>query len=64
MDLPHKLEQAEVLRFHANMLLQRNLAGDRERARNMLARAAESYDGMAMPRHVELARTALEKAAH
>jgi hypothetical protein len=63
LDLPHRLEEAEVLRFHANMLLQRNLAGDRERARNMLARAAESYDRMAMPRHLELARTMLEKAA-
>ena len=61
MDLPHKLEEAEVLRFHANMLSQRNLAGDRERARNMLIRAAESYNKMAMPRHVELARTMLEK---
>lgn len=60
--MPHFLEQAEVRRFHSMMLLRRGLPGDRERAREMLVRAVESYDRIAMPRHRELARAMLAKA--
>jgi len=61
-ELPHRLEEAEVSRFHAMTLLKRNPASDRERARKMLERAARSYGLIGMPRHLELIR-GLEKAA-
>jgi len=38
------------------MLLERDSAGDRERAREMLAAALETYAGIALPRHCDLAR--------
>jgi tetratricopeptide (TPR) repeat protein len=63
IQVPHRLEEAEVRRFHAAMLLERNPAGDRERAREMLVRAVESYERIAMPRHLELARAMLAQAA-
>jgi len=61
-ELPHRIEEAEVSRFHAMTLLKRNRASDRERARKMLERAARSYGLIGMPRHLELIR-GLEKAA-
>jgi tetratricopeptide (TPR) repeat protein len=61
-DFPHRLEEAEVQRFHAMMLLQRNETGGRERAREMLVKSIESYERIAMPRHLELARSLLAKA--
>ncbi|MBV8362564.1 MAG: AAA family ATPase, partial [Deltaproteobacteria bacterium] len=61
-ELPHRLEEAEVRRFHAMMLLERNLAGDRDRAREMLIRAIEVYERIKMPCHLELARRLLARA--
>jgi hypothetical protein len=45
------------------MLLERDSAGDRERACEMLAAALETYAGIAMPRHCDLARGLLAQAA-
>lgn len=61
-ELPHRLEEAEVRRFYTMMLLQRNFAGDRERARDMLVPAVESYGRIGMPLHLELARALLASA--
>ena len=63
IESPHRLEEAEVRRFHAMMLLQRNLAGDRGRAQEMLSAAIESYRRIGMPLHLELARALLATAA-
>jgi tetratricopeptide (TPR) repeat protein len=62
VELPQRLEEAEVQRFHAMMLLWRNRDSDRERVREMLVRAADSYQQIGMPRHLELTRRLLSNA--
>ena len=54
-ELPHKLEQPEVRRWYARMLLDRDAPGDREKARELLTEAIAMYRAIGMPRHVELA---------
>jgi len=56
---PNLLEQAEIRRFHAMMLLDR---GDREKAQTLLREALETYTQIRMPRHVEMARALLDQA--
>ena len=51
---PHRLEQAEIRRFHAMMLMDRAAPDDRERARTLLSESLESYERFGMPRHVEM----------
>ena len=51
----HQLEEAEILRFHGQMLLERGRAADRERARVLLTLATKRYQEFGMPRHAELA---------
>jgi hypothetical protein len=60
---PHLLEQAEIRRFHAMMLLDRGAPGDREKAQTLLREAKESYTQIGMPRHVELTHTLLDQGA-
>ena len=55
------LETAEARRYHAAMLAQRDEAGDRDRARELLDEALDVYRGAGMPRHVELAETRLKE---
>jgi tetratricopeptide (TPR) repeat protein len=57
--IPHLLEQAEIRRFHAMMLMDRAGKGDREKARQLLVEALETYTRIGMPRHIEIARTLL-----
>jgi len=57
--LPNQLEQTEIRRFHAMMLLDRAATGDREIARTLLKEALESYERIGMPRHVEITQTLL-----
>jgi tetratricopeptide (TPR) repeat protein len=53
--LPHRVAQPEVRRWYAWMLLgEKN--GDRTKAHMLLHEAMEMYQGMAMPRHLEMAR--------
>jgi hypothetical protein len=56
---PQRLEQAEIRRFHAMMLIDRAAAGDREKARTLVSEALESYTQIGMPRHVEIVRALL-----
>ena len=56
---PHHLEQAEIRRFHAMMLMHRGARGDREKARRLLGEALESYTRIGMPRHIEMIQTLL-----
>ena len=53
-DLPHKIAQPEVRRWYAQMLLDRNAAGDRDKARTLLGEATEMYQTIGMPKHVEM----------
>ena len=53
---PDRLEQAEIRRFHAMMLIDRAGSGDRERARTLINEALETYTLIGMPRHIAMAR--------
>ena len=56
---PNILEQAEIRRFHAMMLLDRAAAGDREKAQTLLSEALATYTQIGMPRHIEMTRALL-----
>jgi len=60
--LPNHLEQAEIRRFHAMMLVARAAVGDREKAQTLLNEAVESYERIGMPRHIEITRTLMQRA--
>jgi hypothetical protein len=57
--IPHRLEQAEIRRFHAMMLIDRAAPGDREKARRLLGAARETYTRIGMRRHNEITQTLL-----
>ena len=59
--VPHSLEQAEIRRFHAMMLIDRALPGDRKRARTLLSEAMENYQHIGMPRHGQIIQALLGK---
>ena len=59
--LPHRLEQTELRRFHATMLIYCSAAGDREKAQKLLSEALQSYERIGMPRHVEMTQTLLAR---
>jgi hypothetical protein len=61
-ELPHIIEQPEVRRFYARMLLDRNAPGDREKARQLLTEAIGMYQQLGMPKHMELAESMLVEA--
>jgi hypothetical protein len=61
--LPNRLEQTEIRRFHAMMLIDRAAPGDREKAQTLLNEALESYERIGMPRHVEMTQALLARAA-
>jgi len=48
---PHRLEQVDIRRFRAMMLLDRARASDRATVRALLGEAAEHYGRFGMPRH-------------
>ena len=52
--LSHCLEQPEVRRWYARMLLDRGASGDREKARELLGAALSAYKGLGMPRYVAM----------
>jgi tetratricopeptide (TPR) repeat protein len=59
--IPHRLEQAEIHRFHAMMLMDRALPGDRTRVQTLLNAAIESYQHIGMPRHSEITKALLRQ---
>src|ERR1700730_14794248 len=59
--VPHRLEQAEIRRFHAMMLIDRAAPGDREKARRLLVEAGETYTRIGMRRHSEITQTLLDE---
>ena len=58
-EIPHKIAQPEARRWYAQMLLDRNAPGDRERARTLLGEAIEMYRTIGMPKHLEIAERML-----
>ena len=57
--LSHRLEQPEVRRWYARMLLERDASGDREKARELLGAALSAYKGLGMPRYVAMVEALL-----
>ena len=62
-DIPFKSEQPEVRRFYAQMLIERDAPGDRDKARQLLEEAIVSYREMGMPKHLEMAEELLRECA-
>jgi len=60
--LPNQIEQIEIRRFRAMMLLDRAARGDRETAGELLREALESYACIGMRRHVELTQALIHQA--
>jgi len=60
-EIPNRIEQPEVRRWYARMLIDRNAPDDREKAHKLLAEAIESYRQIGMPRHLELAEELLSR---
>lgn len=60
-DIPHRIDQADVPRWRAWMLLDRNGPGDRDQARELLDHAHGIYDEIGMPIHVKIARELLDR---
>jgi len=60
--IPHRLEQAEIRRFQAMMLMDRAAPGDLEKARTLLIEALQRYQHIGMPRHSEITQTLLDQA--
>jgi tetratricopeptide (TPR) repeat protein len=60
---PYRLEEAEIRRFHAMMLMDRTAPGDREEAQTPLSEALEIYTHIGMPRHIEMTQALLARAA-
>jgi tetratricopeptide (TPR) repeat protein len=56
---PNVLEQAEIRRFRAMMLIDRAAPSDREKAQTLLREALESYTQIGMPRHIEMTQKLL-----
>ena len=54
-ELPFHIEGAETRRWYAQMLLDRNGAGDRDQARSLLEQAIPVYRRIGMVRHEEVA---------
>jgi class 3 adenylate cyclase/tetratricopeptide (TPR) repeat protein len=60
-ELPVVIEQPEVRRWYARMLIDRDAPGDREKARELLTEATEAYRHIGMPKHVEMAEGLLSR---
>ena len=60
---PQHLEESEIRRFHAMMLMDRAAPGDSEKAQRLLGEALGSYTRIGMPRHIELTQALLDQLA-
>jgi tetratricopeptide (TPR) repeat protein len=54
---PNVVEQADIRRFHAMMLLNRAAPDDREKAQTLLREALETYTRIGMARHIKMIQT-------
>jgi len=60
-EIPFVIEQPEVRRWYARMLIERDAPGDREKARDLLTEAIAMYRRIGMPKHVEMAEALLSQ---
>jgi tetratricopeptide (TPR) repeat protein len=58
-EIPVVMEQPEVRRWYARMLIDRNAPGDRDKARQLLAEAIAMYRHIGMPKHLDMAEALL-----
>ncbi len=58
-ELPVVMEQPEVRRWYARMLIDRDAPGDRDKARELLTEAIAMYRRIGMPKHIEMAEALL-----
>jgi DNA-binding CsgD family transcriptional regulator len=61
--IPIMIQQPEVRRWYARMLLERRRRGDRRRALELISQAIEGYRGIGMPKHVEITQALAGGAA-
>jgi tetratricopeptide (TPR) repeat protein len=62
-ELPIVIEQPEVRRWYARLLIDRDGPGDRDKARELLTEAVAMYRKIGMPKHIEMAEAMLGEAA-
>ena len=60
-EMPDTIAEPEVRRCYARMLLDRDAAGDKDKARTLLGEAIEMYRTIGMPKHLEMAEGMLER---
>jgi len=58
-ELPVVIEQPEVRRWYARMLIDRDATGDRDKASELLTEAIAMYRQIGMPKHIEMAEALL-----
>jgi hypothetical protein len=58
-EIPVVIQQPEVRRWYARMLIDRDAPGDRDKARQILTEAVTMYRQIGMPKHVETAEELL-----
>ena len=61
--LPHRLDQPDVRRLYAVMLMERGGSGDSAHARRLLMEASSLYRKIGMPRHLQMAQALLTDLA-
>ena len=59
-EIPHKVEQPEVRRWYARMLVDRDASDDREKASRLLSEAIAMYSELGMPKQVEMSEALLD----
>ncbi len=58
-EIPVVIEQPEIRRWYARMLIDRDAPSDRDKAFRLLTEAIAMYREIGMPKHVEMAETML-----
>jgi len=58
-ELPVVVEQPEVRRWYARMLIDRDRPGNRDKARDLPREAIAMYRRIGMPKHIEMAEALL-----
>lgn len=61
-EIPVVIEQPEVRRWYARMLIDRDGPGDRDKAFRLLTEAVAMYRRIGMPKHVEMAEALLSES--
>jgi tetratricopeptide (TPR) repeat protein len=60
-EIPHVIEQPEVRRWYARMLMKTGTLGDLDRAHQLLKEAIELYEKIKMPKHIAMAQNLMER---